>query len=185
MSGKLAKADIVTPELYTSGQIAAMLGVSPRTVGKMVDAGHLRGWRIPGGQERRVKRCDLVQFFARNGLDVPRELGVEPVHLAFGLLPDEPGAAEPFEAYSSPVRLGAALRGADAVGLFAAGDGLGLSLALAACECCREWHPAARVALVAGPDAGAVACPAADAVFVRPVEWPAVLARLALPGRGK
>jgi len=181
----LRAADIEEPVLYTTYQVAKMLGVSSRKVAAMIDGGDLPGFRLPGGLDRRVRRNELVRFIHSRGWPVPSCLGVSPVNLAFGLGAGEPDWPESAEVFDSPVRLGAAIRGADAVGLFVAGDGLGLSLALAACECCREWHPAARVALVAGPDAGAVACPAADAVFVRPVEWPAVLARLALPGRGK
>lgn len=47
----------VDPVLITTGEAAALLGVSPRTVARMVDRGELRGYRI--GAHRRVDRSSL------------------------------------------------------------------------------------------------------------------------------
>lgn len=46
----------------TTGQIAAVTGVSVRTVTKWIDAGHLSGWRSPGSRERHVYKDVLVDF---------------------------------------------------------------------------------------------------------------------------
>lgn len=57
-------ADIV----YTSGQIARICRVAPRTVSKWFDSGLLHGYRIPGGQDRRVMRYTLVEFMKAHSL---------------------------------------------------------------------------------------------------------------------
>lgn len=69
-------------DVYTTGQIARMLSVAPRTVSKWFDAGLLRGHRIPGssyrvpgsGGDRRIRRDDLLEFLHRHGMHVPPEL---------------------------------------------------------------------------------------------------------------
>ena len=53
---------------YTTGQVAKICGVAPRTVSKWFDSGKLRGWRIPGSQDRRVPREELFKFLRTHGL---------------------------------------------------------------------------------------------------------------------
>lgn len=57
-------------EVFTTGQVAAICQFAPRTVGKLIDAGHLKGYRIPGSNERRVLRADLEKFLRTNGMPV-------------------------------------------------------------------------------------------------------------------
>jgi excisionase family DNA binding protein len=60
---------IVTKKgLFTTGQVAKICKVAPRTVNKWVDSGLLRGYRIPGSQDRRVTEAGLDEFLAENGL---------------------------------------------------------------------------------------------------------------------
>ena len=47
------------PDLMTTGECAKRLGVAPRTVAKMIDRGQLKGFRIPGSEDRRVHRRDF------------------------------------------------------------------------------------------------------------------------------
>ena len=49
-------------KIYTTGQIAKICKVSPRTVSKWFDSGKLPGYRIPGSLDRRVTRQQLVSF---------------------------------------------------------------------------------------------------------------------------
>lgn len=56
------------PTLLTTGQVAALLGVAARTAAKWIDAGQLRGYRIPGSQDRRVRREDLLGFARQHGM---------------------------------------------------------------------------------------------------------------------
>lgn len=50
--------------VYTTGQIARLLRVAPRTVSQWIDKGHLKGYRLPGSQDRRVLRTHLIVFLA-------------------------------------------------------------------------------------------------------------------------
>jgi two-component system, OmpR family, response regulator RpaA len=65
-------------QVFTTGQVAKMLMVAPRTVSKWFDAGRLRGYRIPGSQDRRIPREALLKFLGDNGLPVPAELATAP-----------------------------------------------------------------------------------------------------------
>lgn len=54
-----------------TGEIARALHVAPRTVSKWIDAGTLRGYKIPGpGGHRRVQRSDLLEFVKRHNMPV-------------------------------------------------------------------------------------------------------------------
>lgn len=62
-------------KIFTTGQIAKMLSVAPRTVSKWFDSGRLRGYRIPGSQDRRIPEPQLVRFLAEYGMPFPDEVG--------------------------------------------------------------------------------------------------------------
>ncbi|MCG3131895.1 MAG: hypothetical protein FLDDKLPJ_02705 [Phycisphaerae bacterium] len=55
-------------EVLTTGQIARICKVAPRTVAKWFDTGELHGYRIPGSRDRRVPIKELVQFMRAHGL---------------------------------------------------------------------------------------------------------------------
>lgn len=57
---------------YTTGDVAKVCMVAPRTVQKWMDSGALRSYRIPHGRDRRCLKADLVAFMVVNGL--PTEL---------------------------------------------------------------------------------------------------------------
>lgn len=59
---------------FTSGDVADACGVSYRTAQKWIDAGILRGYRLPGSKDRRVPREELVRFMRENGMPLPSEL---------------------------------------------------------------------------------------------------------------
>lgn len=52
---------------FTTGDVAAICQVAPRTVSKWFDGGRLRGYRVPGGCDRRVQPADLVTFMIEHG----------------------------------------------------------------------------------------------------------------------
>ena len=58
-----------TQNIFTSDEVAKICNVSPRTVAKWFDSGRLRGYRIPGTQDRRVPRVYLIRFLKEHGLD--------------------------------------------------------------------------------------------------------------------
>ena len=55
-------------QVFTTGQVAKICKVTPRTVSKWFDSGRLRGYRIPGSQDRRIPREALIHFLGEYGL---------------------------------------------------------------------------------------------------------------------
>lgn len=55
-------------KVFTTGQVAKICQVAPRTVSKWFDSGKLRGYRIPGSQDRRIPRDHLIRFLKENGM---------------------------------------------------------------------------------------------------------------------
>lgn len=53
--------------IYTTVQVAKICKVKPRTVSKWFDSGDLRGYRIPGSQDRRIPRECLTRFLKEHG----------------------------------------------------------------------------------------------------------------------
>lgn len=53
---------------FTTGKIAKLYRVAPRTVSKWFDSGRLKGYRIPGSTDRRVSEANLVAFAKEYGL---------------------------------------------------------------------------------------------------------------------
>lgn len=63
--------------VFTTGEVAKLCSVAPRTVSKWFDSGQLRGYRIPGSKDRRIPVDQLVRFMRShsiplNGLDAGR-----------------------------------------------------------------------------------------------------------------
>jgi len=48
--------------VLTTGDVAKICNVAPRTVSKWFDNGHLKGYRIPGSQDRRIPLSELIRF---------------------------------------------------------------------------------------------------------------------------
>lgn len=49
-------------EVLTTGEVAKICNVAPRTVSKWFDTGRLEGYRIPGSKDRRIPVTALMQF---------------------------------------------------------------------------------------------------------------------------
>lgn len=49
-------------DVLTTGQVAQICNVAPRTVTKWFDSGQLRGYRIPGSRDRRIPTSELIRF---------------------------------------------------------------------------------------------------------------------------
>jgi len=54
--------------VLTTGEVAKICNVAPRTVSKWFDAGQLRGYRIPGSKDRRIPVDQLVRFMQAHGI---------------------------------------------------------------------------------------------------------------------
>ena len=61
---KMAKGKNV----LTTGDVARICNVAPRTVSKWFDSGQLKGYRIPGSKDRRIPVNELVRFMKRNNM---------------------------------------------------------------------------------------------------------------------
>ena len=62
-------------KVFTTGQVSKIANVAPRTVSKWFDSGKLKGYRIPGSQDRRIPRANLIEFLDEHGM--PHELNEE------------------------------------------------------------------------------------------------------------
>lgn len=69
-------SDSVNDRVFTTGQIAKICKVAPRTVSKWFDSGRLRGYRIPGSQDRRVTFSELINFLKNHEIPIPDYLNV-------------------------------------------------------------------------------------------------------------
>jgi excisionase family DNA binding protein len=54
--------------VLTTGDVAKICHVAPRTVSKWFDSGKLRGYRIPGSRDRRIPLPQLVAFMRAHGM---------------------------------------------------------------------------------------------------------------------
>jgi excisionase family DNA binding protein len=54
--------------VLTTGDVARICNVAPRTVSKWFDTGQLRGYRIPGSKDRRIPMDQLVRFMRAHGM---------------------------------------------------------------------------------------------------------------------
>lgn len=48
--------------VLTTGDVAKICNVAPRTVSKWFDSGQLKGYRIPGSKDRRIPVSELMRF---------------------------------------------------------------------------------------------------------------------------
>ncbi|QGJ72334.1 Mycobacterial persistence regulator A [Planctomycetales bacterium 10988] len=55
-------------KVLTTGQVAKICKVAPRTVSKWFDSGQLNGYRIPGSQDRRIPREYLIRFLKEHNM---------------------------------------------------------------------------------------------------------------------
>jgi excisionase family DNA binding protein len=54
--------------VLTTGDVARICNVAPRTVSKWFDSGQLKGYRIPGSKDRRIPVSELVRFMKVNNM---------------------------------------------------------------------------------------------------------------------
>ena len=58
--------------VLTTGEVAKICKVAPRTVSKWFDSGKLRGYRIPGSKDRRIPMEHLIRFMRAHGIPPTR-----------------------------------------------------------------------------------------------------------------
>jgi excisionase family DNA binding protein len=55
-------------DVLTTGEVAKICNVAPRTVSKWFDTGALHGYRIPGSKDRRIPLNQLIRFMKHHGM---------------------------------------------------------------------------------------------------------------------
>src|SRR5205809_6052773 len=55
-------------DVLTTGEVATICSVAPRTVSKWFDSGALRGYRIPGSKDRRIPLNQLIRFMKQHNM---------------------------------------------------------------------------------------------------------------------
>ena len=55
-------------DVLTTGEVAKICSVAPRTVSKWFDSGALHGYRIPGSKDRRIPVNQLIRFMKQHGM---------------------------------------------------------------------------------------------------------------------
>jgi excisionase family DNA binding protein len=58
----------IEKDVLTTGEVARICNVAPRTVSKWFDSGSLRGYRIPGSKDRRIPVGELMKFMRAHGI---------------------------------------------------------------------------------------------------------------------
>jgi excisionase family DNA binding protein len=58
----------IEKDVLTTGEVAKICNVAPRTVSKWFDSGSLRGYRIPGSKDRRIPVGELMKFMRAHGI---------------------------------------------------------------------------------------------------------------------
>jgi excisionase family DNA binding protein len=56
--------------VLTTGEVAKICNVAPRTVSKWFDKGQLKGYRIPGSKDRRIPVSELARFMKAHNMPV-------------------------------------------------------------------------------------------------------------------
>jgi excisionase family DNA binding protein len=57
--------------VLTTGDVAKICNVAPRTVSKWFDTGQLKGYRIPGSKDRRIPVSELLRFMKAHNMPPP------------------------------------------------------------------------------------------------------------------
>src|ERR1017187_1888820 len=55
-------------DVLTTGEVAKICNVAPRTVSKWFDSGALHGYSIPGSKDRRIPINQLIHFMKQHGM---------------------------------------------------------------------------------------------------------------------
>jgi excisionase family DNA binding protein len=67
-SGENAMSTTKIKDVLTTGEVAKICNVAPRTVSKWFDSGALHGYRIPGSKDRRIPLNQLIRFMKHHGM---------------------------------------------------------------------------------------------------------------------
>jgi len=81
-------------DILTTGEVAKICNVAPRTVSKWFDSGQLRGYRIPGSKDRRIPLNALIRFMKAHSIPLD---GLQSGHTRVLIVDDETEIVEVLE----------------------------------------------------------------------------------------
>lgn len=81
-------------DVLTTGEVAKLCNVAPRTVSKWFDTGQLKGYRIPGSKDRRIPVSQLLRFMKDHNIPFDGVTGGKTRVL---VVDDEPEVVEALE----------------------------------------------------------------------------------------
>ena len=170
MAKVVCRTPIDVTQPLTTGQVARLCKVAPRTVVKWCDDPNgLKNYKIYGSLDRRICAGDLVEFCVRTLMPVPDE--VKPVAVVtYGLQGVDPVHGLHVRHACSGFEWGALLASTSGVRLALVGDAFGASDAAGAARLARELHPAAQVVVVRSEGAERVEVQGVTHLD-RPVDW--------------
>jgi excisionase family DNA binding protein len=65
---KMHTGNAKVKDVLTTGEVAKICNVAPRTVSKWFDSGTLHGYRIPGSKDRRIPLNQLIRFMKQHNM---------------------------------------------------------------------------------------------------------------------
>ncbi len=74
MSETNGNGEVRKKAVYTTGQVAKICKLAPRSVVKFFDQGKLKGYRIPGQSDRRIPHASLIRFLKEYGFTIPESI---------------------------------------------------------------------------------------------------------------
>ena len=79
--------------VLTTGDVARICNVAPRTVSKWFDSGQLKGYRIPGSKDRRIPVSELVRFMKTHNIPTTTALAVGKIRVLIADNNSQPSSA--------------------------------------------------------------------------------------------
>jgi len=68
------KTSVEGKKVYTTGEVADIVGVNFRTVSRWIDKGIMKGYKIPGRGDHRVTESGLLYFLQENDIPIPADM---------------------------------------------------------------------------------------------------------------
>jgi len=88
-STKQSVESVVSERVYTTGEVAKLVGVNFRTVIRWIDRGELAGYKLPGRGDHRVQKSSLIDFIHKHGMPMPDALVPKQTALSVLVVDDE------------------------------------------------------------------------------------------------
>lgn len=139
----------ISRDTLTTGQVARVCRVCPRTISKWIDSGKIKGYRLPDSNDRRVLRGDLLPFMRAAGIPTDLLVG-DTVVLAVGAV-REVGVEGIEVLHAATPAAAGVLCGKRAIDVLVVDLAVGLAEAVDVLSVVRGEHPGVGVVAVSNP----------------------------------